>query len=45
MYPVDNNQSFPRHDIDPRDKGKDWCIKAGKAIWNNWAKDKGLCTQ
>jgi hypothetical protein len=38
MYPVDNNQSFPRHDIDPRDKGKDWCIKAGKAIWNNWAK-------
>lgn len=38
MYPVDNNQSFPRHDIDPRDKGKDWCMKAGKAIWNNWAK-------
>ena len=38
MYPVDNNQSFPRHDIDPRDKGKDWCIKAGKAIWNNWGK-------
>ena len=38
MYLVDNNQSFPRHDIDPRDKGKDWCMKAGKAIWNNWAK-------
>lgn len=28
---------FPQHDIDPREKGKEWLLKAGRAIWNNWS--------
>jgi len=27
---------FPRHDIDPREKGKDWHIQAAKAIWGSY---------
>ena len=34
----DEQITFPKHDIDPREKGKEWCMLAGKAIWNNWAK-------
>ena len=35
---TDDQIIFPKHDIDPRDKGEKWCMQAGKAIWNNWAK-------
>lgn len=35
---IDSQVSFPKNDIDPKLKNKEWCLQAGKAIWYNWIK-------
>jgi len=34
---MDQTVSFPKHDINPKEKGEKWCLQAAKAIVNNWA--------
>jgi hypothetical protein len=34
---MDQIVSFPKHDINPKEKGEKWCLQAAKAIVNNWA--------
>ena len=27
---------YPSHQIDPREKGKDWCLQYAKAAWSDY---------
>jgi len=32
-----NNANYPNHNVDPREKGKEWCLQYAKAAWSDYS--------